>query len=33
MVLAKHEQGHWEEVSVLPESGRGAGGFGHTGHK
>ena len=31
MVFAKHETAQWEEVSVLEESARGAGGFGSTG--
>jgi dUTP pyrophosphatase len=33
MVIAKHEQAQWEEVEVLKESTRGAGGFGSTGTK
>lgn len=33
MVIAKHEQIKWEEVTVLEESNRGAGGFGSTGKK
>jgi dUTP pyrophosphatase len=31
MVIAKHEQPTWEEVEILGETERGAGGFGHTG--
>ncbi|WP_304317505.1 dUTP diphosphatase [Phocaeicola plebeius] len=31
MVIARHEQAEWEEVEVLDETERGAGGFGHTG--
>ena len=31
MVVAKHEQAEWQEVEVLTETERGAGGFGHTG--
>ncbi len=31
MVIARHEQAKWEEVEVLDETVRGAGGFGHTG--
>jgi len=31
MVIARHEQIVWEEVDVLDETVRGAGGFGHTG--
>lgn len=33
MIIARHETGSWQEVEILPESGRGAGGFGHTGSK
>ena len=33
MVFARHEQVQWEEVEVLEESERGAGGFGSTGVK
>jgi dUTP pyrophosphatase len=33
MVIAKHEQGKWEEVEVLNETERGDGGYGHTGVK
>ncbi len=31
MVIAKHEQAIWQEVEVLSETDRGAGGFGSTG--
>ena len=31
MVVAKHETVSWKPVEVLEETGRGAGGFGHTG--
>lgn len=31
MVIARHEQVEWEQVEVLDETERGAGGFGHTG--
>ena len=31
MVIARHEHVEWEEVEVLDESTRGAGGFGSTG--
>lgn len=31
MVIAKHEQVDWQQVDVLDETERGAGGFGHTG--
>ncbi|MDD4148570.1 MAG: dUTP diphosphatase [Bacteroidales bacterium] len=33
MVIAKHEQAEWEDVEILNETTRGAGGFGHTGVK
>lgn len=33
MVIARHEHAEWEEVEVLDETQRGAGGFGHTGKK
>ncbi|MEO6303383.1 MAG: dUTP diphosphatase [Bacteroidia bacterium] len=33
MVIAKHEQINWDQVSILEESNRGAGGFGSTGKK
>jgi len=31
MVIARHEQVVWEQVEVLDDTERGAGGFGHTG--
>lgn len=31
LVIAKHERAEWEEVEVLSETERGAGGFGSTG--
>ena len=31
MVIARHEQATWQEVEVLDDTERGAGGFGHTG--
>ncbi len=31
MVIARHETAEWEEVTDLPETERGAGGFGSTG--
>lgn len=31
LVIAKHERVNWQEVSVLDETERGAGGFGSTG--
>jgi dUTP pyrophosphatase len=33
MIISRHETIAWEPVETLAESGRGAGGFGHTGHK
>ncbi|HBE54558.1 MAG TPA: dUTP diphosphatase, partial [Prevotellaceae bacterium] len=33
MVIARHERAWWQEVDVLDETGRGAGGFGHSGVK
>lgn len=33
LVIAKHERTEWEEVDVLTETDRGAGGFGSTGVK
>lgn len=31
LVIAKHERANWEDVEVLSETKRGAGGFGSTG--
>ena len=31
MLIAKHETISWQEVDLLSETSRGAGGFGHTG--
>jgi len=31
LVIAKHEQAAWDEVEILSETARGAGGFGSTG--
>lgn len=31
MVIARHEQVIWEEVEILTDTVRGAGGYGHTG--
>lgn len=31
LVIAKHEQVSWEEVTILGETARGSGGFGSTG--
>ena len=31
LIIAKHERVNWEEVIVLSETERGAGGFGSTG--
>jgi len=33
MIIAKVEKAEWQEVKVLEETSRGAGGFGHTGNK
>lgn len=33
MVIATHSQVEWNEVDVLDDTERGAGGFGHTGKK
>ena len=33
MVIAKHEQANWDQVEILEETERGAGGFGSTGVK
>jgi dUTP pyrophosphatase len=33
MVISKHEQIDWEEVTELSETDRGVGGFGSTGMK
>lgn len=32
MIIAKHEQVKWDDVEILTETVRGAGGYGHTGH-
>lgn len=31
MIIAKHEQVNWNEVEILTDTLRGAGGYGHTG--
>jgi dUTP diphosphatase len=31
MIVARHEKIDWEEVKILNETSRGAGGYGHTG--
>jgi dUTP pyrophosphatase len=31
MIVARHEKVIWEEVEILNETSRGAGGYGHTG--
>ena len=31
MIISRHEKADWVEVEELEETGRGAGGFGHTG--
>jgi dUTP pyrophosphatase len=33
MIIAKYEKIEWEETHKLEQTERGAGGFGHTGHK
>src|SRR5690554_1814463 len=33
LVIAKHERAEWEEVEILSDTSRGAGGFGSTGSK
>jgi len=33
MIISKHEKAEWVQVENLVETGRGAGGFGHTGKK
>ena len=33
MIISSHEQAEWIQVEKLEETGRGAGGFGSTGHK
>lgn len=33
MVISRYEQAEWQEMDVLDETERGAGGFGHTGKK
>lgn len=33
MIISRHETVEWEQVDALVETGRGAGGFGHTGVK
>jgi dUTP pyrophosphatase len=33
MVVAAHAHVSWQQVEVLEETQRGAGGFGHTGKK
>lgn len=32
MIIAKHETVSWDQVEILEETERGAGGFGHTGN-
>lgn len=31
MIISRHEQVNWDEVNILTETIRGAGGYGHTG--
>jgi dUTP pyrophosphatase len=33
MIISKHEKVGWNDVEILEETERGAGGFGHTGKK
>jgi len=33
MVIVKHETVAWQQVEILNQTERGAGGFGHTGKK
>lgn len=33
MIIAKHEKAEWQEVELLSDTQRGAGGYGHTGVK
>jgi dUTP pyrophosphatase len=33
MIISAHEKADWEQVEILAETDRGAGGFGHTGTK
>lgn len=33
MIIARHEKAEWQQVEILNETTRGAGGFGHTGTK
>jgi dUTP pyrophosphatase len=33
LIVSAHEKADWEQVDILPETGRGARGFGHTGTK
>lgn len=33
LIIARHERAEWEEVELLEETSRGAGGFGSTGTK
>jgi len=33
LIIAKHERAEWEEVEILSDTSRGAGGFGSTGNK
>lgn len=33
MVIAKHEKAEWQQVEILSDTQRGAGGYGHTGVK
>jgi dUTP pyrophosphatase len=33
MIISKHEKVNWNNVEILEDTARGAGGFGHTGKK
>ena len=33
LIVSAHEKAEWEQVDILVETGRGTGGFGHTGTK
>lgn len=32
LVISRGEQAKWAEVTTLPDTDRGEGGYGHTGH-
>lgn len=33
LIVARHEKVEWQQVDALSDTKRGAGGYGHTGHK